>query len=771
MYHVSPSSPGPPPVNDLQFFASAPKNLEALLAGELRGFGISSAVEGRGGASFSGTLADAYRACLWSRLANRILLPLARFPAPTPEALYEGVQGIPWHEHFDLGRTFAIDIMAAQAAISHSHYAALKVKDAIADQFRARTGERPSVRTERPDLQINVYLRRDEAVVSLDLSGESLHRRGYRTAGAAAPLKENLAAAILLRAGWDAIARAGGAFMDPLCGSGTLAIEAALIAADIAPGLRRDYWGFQAWRRHDAEAWHDLIEEAAERRARGLPRLPPIHASDVDARAVRDARTNVERAGLDGYIHIGKRALADCTPPAAGVNGLLATNPPYGQRIGEAETLPALYALLGRVMKERFQGWRAAVLTADPELCRGFGLRVRRMHTLFNGAIECRLMHYELTPEWFHAERPKVESETASGPRPLPAGERGEGAQMFANRLLKNLRHLRSWLRREDIHAYRLYDADLPEYALAVDVYQGEKLWVHAQEYRAPATVDERRARLRLREALGVILEVLEIPEEQLYFKVRQRQKGPAQYEKLAETRAFHQIREGGLRFLVNFGDYLDTGLFLDHRPTRALLRQLAPGRAFLNLFAYTGTASVYAAAGGAASTVTVDMSNTYLDWARRNMMLNGFTGAAHEFIQADCLEWLTRTALKRRFDLIFLDPPSFSTSKRMEGTLDVQRDHVALIRSAVDLLNTSGLLVFSTKLRWFKLNPDGLAALGLQAEDLSRATLPRDFARDPRIHHCWKIVAPDGLPRAGAGETAWEIAVRKTRGGAASTR
>lgn len=730
---MSPFPTGPPPVNDLHFFAPAPKNLEALLAEELRALGIARAVEGRGGASFRGGLADAYRACLWSRIASRILLPLAQFPADTPEALYDGVYRVPWPEHFDVGRTFAVDLAATHSAITHSHFGALKVKDAIADRFRADTGARPSVQPERPDILINVYLRRDVAIVSLDLAGESLHRRGYRLAGAAAPLKENLAAGILLRASWPAIAAAGGAFLDPLCGSGTLPIEAALIAADIAPGLRRAHWGFLGWKQHDDALWRALLKEAAERRAFGLARLPPIRGCDRDPRAVRDALANAERAGLAGRIHLETRALADCAPGRAGNSGLLATNPPYGQRIGNAIELPALYALLGHVMKERFTGWRAAVLTDDPELCRQFGLRVRRMHTLYNGAIECRLMHYELTPEWFHAEQ--------QGPRPLPAAERGAGAQMFANRLVKNRRNLRSWLAREDIHAYRLYDADLPEYALAVDIYEGEKAWVHVQEYRAPASVDEHKARQRLREALGVILEVLEIPREQMFFKVRQRQKGKAQYEKLGEKRNFHEIREGGLKFLVNFEDYLDTGLFLDHRPTRALLRRLAHGRRFLNLFAYTGTASVYAAAGGASATTTVDMSNTYLAWARDNMALNGFTGAAHEFIRADCLEWLDQAAGRRRFGLIFLDPPSFSTSKRMSGTLDAQRDHVALIAGAARLLEPGGTLIFSSNLRRFRLDAPALAALGLAAEDISRATLPKDFARDPKVHHCWKIV------------------------------
>lgn len=728
-------------MNDLRFFAPAPRNLEALLAEELRGLGIASAREGRGGVEFHGDLAAAYRACLWSRVASRILLPLARFPAPDPEALYDGIRSIPWREHFDVDRTFAIDVTAAQAAIRHSHFAALKAKDAIVDQFREQTGARPSVQTERPDININVYLRREEAVVSLDLSGESLHRRGYRLAGAAAPLKENLAAGLLLRSGWADIARAGGAFLDPLCGSGTLPIEAALIAADIAPGMMRAHWGFLAWKRHEADLWDRLLDEATGRRARGLERLDPVDGQDHDARALRDARANAERAGLGGHVRFEQRALADCAPARSGGAGLLATNPPYGQRIGATAELPALYAQLGRVMKERFQGWRAAVLTDDPELCRGFGLRVRRMHTLYNGAIECRLMHYELTPEWFHAERPGSER----GPRPLPAAERGPGAQMFANRLLKNRRHLRAWLAREDIHAWRLYDADLPEYALAVDVYEGERRWVHVQEYRAPASVDAEKAHRRLREALGVILEVLEIPREQLFFKMRQPQKGRSQYEKLAEKREFHEVREGGLRFLVNFEDYLDTGLFLDHRPVRALIRRLAAGRRFLNLFAYTGTASVYAAAGGAASTVTVDMSNTYLEWARNNMALNGYTGAAHEFVQADCLDWLERAGPWQRYDLIFLDPPSFSTSKRMQDTLDIQRDHIALIGAGARRLAAGGTLIFSTNLRRFRLDETALAELGLAAEDLSRATRPKDFERDARIHQCWKIVRREG--------------------------
>lgn len=311
-------------------------------------------------------------------------------------------------------------------------------------------------------------------------------------------------------------------------------------------------------------------------------------------------------------------------------------------------------------------------------------------------------------------------------------------AQMFANRLHKNLRHLGRWLKREHIHCYRLYDADIPEYAVAVDVYQGEQRWVHIQEYEAPRHVDAAKAQARLREAVAVIRETLEIPEQQLFLKVRRQQKGKAQYRKLGAHGQFHTVEEGGNRFLVNFTDYLDTGLFLDHRITRGMLSELAGDRYFLNLFAYTGSATVYAARGGAISTTSVDMSRTYLDWARRNMELNGFGGREHRLVQANCVEWLEQNADRRRFGLIFLDPPSFSTSKRMQGTFDVQRDHVRLIKATVRLLEPDGVLIFSNNRRRFDMERAALE--GLSIEDISRATLPRDFERNPRIHNCWMI-------------------------------
>lgn len=715
-------------MTNLAFFATAARHLETLLAEELRSLGIATAIETRSGVNFQGTLADAYRACLWSRVANRVLMPLERFPAPTPEALYEGVKGIPWEDHFGLEQSFAVHLDSAQSKITHSRFGALKTKDAIVDRFRERTGTRPDVRVLRPDLQIQVYLHRDQATVSLDLSGESLHRRGYRQQGSAAPMKENLAAAVLLRAGWPAIAANGGALLDPMCGSGTLPIEGALIAADMAPGLLRDYWGFLRWRQHEAGPWRDLLAEARDRSTTGLARLGSIRGYDRDPQAIRIALMHLERAGLSGRVHFERRELDDCAPGRGDDLGLVAINPPYGERLGASADLPPLYSRLGDVLKKRFLGWRATLLTGNPELGKHMGLRAHRLHTLFNGPIECRLLHFEVAPDSFVSNRP----------RPLPPRERGEGAGMLANRLAKNLKNLAKWRRREQIHCFRLYDADLPEYAFAVDVYQGERSWIHVQEYAAPRSVDPKRAHRRLREALGVIPEVLDAADDQVFFKVRRRQKGQSQYERLGNRGRFHEVSESGLRFLVNFEDYLDTGLFLDHRDTRRMLGELAAGRHFLNLFAYTGTASVYAAAVGALSTTTIDMSKTYLEWSRRNLALNGIGGAEHRLIQADCRQWLEQTGDEARYGLIFLDPPSFSASKRMEGTLDVQRDHVSLIRSALRLLAPDGILIFSNNLRSFRIDKHALQDLEL--EDISRATLPKDFARSPHIHNCWRI-------------------------------
>ena len=716
----------------LEFFAPCPKGLESLLADELRALGADNVRETRAGVAFGGNLACGYRACLWSRLASRILLTIARFPVSSAETLYAGAQATDWSRHLQPDGTLAVDCSGSAPGITHTNFGALKVKDAIVDQLRAHSGERPTIEVERPDVRVNVHLHHNEATLGIDLSGESLHRRGYRTESGEAPLKENLAAAILLRAEWPAIAREGGALIDLMCGSGTLLIEGALMAGDIAPGLTRDYFGFLYWLGHDATAWETLLAEARARRHAGIAKLPPMRGYDQDMRAIRTAHANATRAGVDDHIDFERRTLAECAPETA-ATGLVVLNPPYGERIGEPGELPTLYRDLGEQLRQHFPGWRAAVLTAsDPGLGRNMGLRARRYHTLFNGSIECRLLHFEITEAWFVREP----SGRAFEIRP------GSSAEMFANRLRKNLQHLGRWARRQDISCYRLYDADLHEYNLAVDIYQSDRTYVHVQEYEAPDTIDPDKARQRLRHALAVIPLVLEIPAEQIFFKQRRRQAGGTQYEKLAETGVFHEVREGPCRLLVNFTDYLDTGLFLDHRATRAMLGELARGKRFLNLFCYTASATAHAGLGGAASTTSVDMSHTYLDWARRNLDLNGLKGSAHQLVQADALRWLVDYR-GPRFDVIFLDPPTFSRSKRMVETLDVQRDHAALIRDAAALLEAGGVLIFSTNYRRFRIDTGVLT--GLAVQDITRKTLPKDFERNPKIHQCFRIT------RAGA--------------------
>lgn len=727
----------------MQFFASCPPGVADLTAAELRECGATQCREFKLGVQFEGSLETAYRACLWSRTASRILMPLTAFSAPTPEALYEGVVAVSWTQHIKPTGTLAVDLAGATSGITHTHFGALKTKDAIVDHIRDRTGERPSINLDQPEVRIDVRLDGDRATVSLDLSGESLHRRAYRARGVAAPLKENLAAAILLRCGWPAIAQAGGEFVDPMCGSGTLPIEAALMALDIAPGSTRSHFGFIGWLGHDRELWRRVMEEAKERRAATSNNRIVLRGYDQDAGAVRAAIENVERAKLRGFVHVERRDLAQLTREGD-ATGLIVTNPPYGERIGDQERLQSIYELLGQKLREHFEGWKAAVFTGNPPLAKAIGINARRTHTLFNGRIECRLLRFEVEPSEFRgAARP---ARTAEQQQELEDEIRAQpGAQMFANRLRKNLQAAIGWAQREAVDCFRVYDADMPEYAFAIDLYgngRGEQ-WAYVQEYEPPRTVAQEAARARRREAHAVIPEVLALPKERIHLRRRRQQKGVAQYEKVGEEREFQDVREGSYQFLVNFHDYLDTGLFLDHRLTRRRIGELARDRRFLNLFAYTGTATVYAAGAGASSSTTVDMSRTYLEWAKRNLAFNKLAGPQHGFVQQDCIAWLRQQqGTTRRYDLMFIDPPTHSRSKRMDEDFDVQRDHVALLMHAGALLAPHGVIVFSNNFTRFKLDREALGAFAI--EDITAATLPWDFRRSPRIHQCFVLTLTD---------------------------
>jgi 23S rRNA (guanine2445-N2)-methyltransferase / 23S rRNA (guanine2069-N7)-methyltransferase len=696
-------------------YLPAARGMEALLVEELHRLGLAGAREQGQGARVECTLEQAYRALLWSRVASRVLVEIAQVDAADAEALYRGIAALDWTALMAPGGTLAIDASGGNEALAHTGFLVRRTKDAIVDRIRDRTGSRPDVDPSRPDFRVHVHVHGERAAVSVDLSGSGMHERGYRRAGAPAPLRETLAAAVLLKAHWPAIAREGGALLDPMCGSGTFLVEGAWIAGDVAPGLLRGQLGSPAWTGHQPSVWRELLADARERRERGLTALPPIVGRDADPEMVERSRTAVERAGLAGRVEVELGAAQQAVAPAP--KGLWVANPPYGRRLGAPVELPALYRALGTALCERFSGWQAAILLGEPALGRHLGLRASRRHTLFNGAIECRLLRFDLA-------RPRADA----GPPTASAA-----SEMFANRLRKNQRRLRAWIAREGIQAYRLYDADLPEYAFAVDIYADH---AHLAEYEAPADVPREVARARRRDVLRRTKEVLGLAADKVHLKTRHRQRSGDPYERL-DAPVEVEIREGPARLLVDLAGHVDTGLFLDHRPLRAWLRELAPGRRFLNLFCYTAAATVHAALGGAPRSASVDLSATYLAIAERNLGLNGIDPRRHRLLRADVRTFVEREPAGA-YDLVLLDPPTFSRSKRMEGTFDLQRDHPALLTAVLRLIAPGGVLLFSTHRRGFRLAVDLPPEFSIA--DVTARTLDPDFQRPPPPHRCWRI-------------------------------
>ncbi len=713
------------------YFATAPKGVEPILVKELTDLGAVQVKQTRAGASFSGDLQLGYKACLWLRTANRVFIVIGSFKAETVEELYGGIRDINWPEHMSPENTLAVDFHSNRSVISHTHFGALKVKDAIVDQFREKYSSRPSIDTIMPDIRVNVHMNRKDVTVSLDLSGISLHKRGYRSDKGLAPLKENLAAAILIRSGWPEISKNGGGFTDPMCGSGTLPIEAAMIAGDMAPGLLREYFGFLKWRQHQPGIWQTLIDEAEETELQRRPDIPPVIGYDRDPGAIKNSIANLDRAGLHGLVHFEKRALKELMPHPGTIGrpGLLVVNPPYGERLGQSRELKQLYSQLGVKLKESFKDWHAAVFTGNPKLTREINIKPSRTDRFFNGSIPCDLVQFDPGADSLGEllESPAIVHGQDSEYRP------SEDARMFENRVKKNLKRLKSWRSQNKINCFRAYDRDIPEYAVAVDIYER---WIHVQEYKAPSSISPEVALKRLKDVVYTLPSLLNVPVENIFLKQRQKQKRTAQYKKQSDFSKTSLVNESGLMFEINLGSYIDTGLFLDHRLTRSMIESMAEGKRFLNLFSYTATATVYAARGGAVSTTSVDKSNTYTRWAKKNMALNGFTQDRHLFLSTDCLNWMGKE--KSRYGLIFLDPPTFSNTKKTGSSFDIQKDHVSLILSAVNLLDDDGTLIFSNNYRQFKMDLDRLSHL--RVEDITASTIPPDFERNSRIHNCWLI-------------------------------
>jgi len=380
------------------FFATCPKTIEGLLRKELLDLGAEDVKETRAGVHFKGSLKTAYRICLWSRLANRVLLHLGTLRAADPDDLYEQVyHRLDWNDHLEADGSLAVDFVSVGSNQFHSHYAALRVKDAVVDQFSHRFGYRPNVDTRQPDIRINVLMKKDQARVSLDLAGESLHRRGYRTQAGEAPLKENLAAALLLRAGWPQLAHEHRSILDPMCGSGTLLMEAALMALDRAPGLTRSYFGFLGWKQHDPKRFTALMEEATRRAEAGVQKNQSLfYGFDWDQRVLDRAAANAVRADLSSFMHFECRDLKHLSPPDLPRPGFLMVNPPYGKRMGGKRALQDLYHAFGDRLKSHFQGWRVSVLTANPDLAKHMGVRAGKIYHFYNGSLPCKLLNFEI---------------------------------------------------------------------------------------------------------------------------------------------------------------------------------------------------------------------------------------------------------------------------------------------------------------------------------------------------------------------------------------
>lgn len=743
----------------MEFVATCPKGFERILADELAGLRIPQVRPLRGQVSFGGELTDAYRACLWSRLASRVLLVLARVDAQDADALYEGLRSVDWIEHLEPGATFAVDAHGTNAQLRNTQFVALRSKDAIVDGLVSARGARPVVDVARPDVRVGVRLSGERATVSIDLTGEPLFHRGYdsRAAERVAPLRPDYAAALLAAGGWFRDVRHQGPTLVALwAGQGSVLVEAATAALDCAPGLLRPHWGFEGWAGHSQAAWEHLLADARARAEAGSDRPLTLIAADGRRGAEAACRRALRAAGLALELEFLPAADALDAARAAGADPLVTCDLSWMDEDSlslEATALSGASAAAGLRMCALVRGTSLdAALRAEPA----------STIDVIVGRDPATLRTYAASAD----VEPPATVRVADARVPVLVA----ATDQFSARLAKVARLRAKWARREDVSCYRVYDADLPDYAVSIELYEGSETpgrWLQIFEYAPPRGVDLELAHRRLLDVLVVAPQVLRVAPENVYLRVRTHARGGSQYadELRADSEARGQrglrrarpgaselplgarlVDEGGLTFEVNFSSRLDCGIFLDHRDTRALLREMMKetrgSKRFLNLFAYTGTATCYAADGGAKHTTTVDLSRPSLDWARRNMDRNGFTACEHEFVQADVLAWVTEQRhTTNRWDLVFCDVPTFSNSSRMRrASFDVQRDHAELIIGVSRLLTREGSALFSCNLRSFEPDVDKLRRAGVVLTDLTAQTIPEDFSRSPKIHHCYLV-------------------------------
>jgi 23S rRNA (guanine2445-N2)-methyltransferase / 23S rRNA (guanine2069-N7)-methyltransferase len=789
--------------------ATSAFGLEAVVVRELGDLGYPAKVARPGRIAFSGDASALCRANMWLRSADRVLVELASFQAADFDALFDTTRDFPWEEWIAADAAIPVGGRSIKSQLSSVPAIQRSVKKAIVERLLAA---RPGV--ELPEtgspIAVEVSLVNDLATIDLDTSGHGLHRRGYRTLTAAAQLRETLAAAMVQLSFWKPERQ----LVDPFCGTGTIAIEAAMIGRRLAPGRKRTF-AAETWLQIPAKAWQAAREEADDL---ALPALPlRIIGCDADAESLKLARYHAGLAGVAEDVHFQQHTFDELT--SSRNYGCVITNPPYGVRMGEEEGIEELYRSIPNVLR-RLKTWSHFILTAHPDFERLVGQQADKRRKLYNGRLQCNLFQFfgpkpprrkdgrqkaggadevgsgegvgDLLPlesanseesrQWQKVpdpvERPAktvAEPSATSITPPLSPPPQGEGDQTgsleedspssslpsqshqprpiqrpafgglhadaerqaadFGNRLKKLARHLRRWPTKRGITCYRIYERDIPEIPLVVDRYEDA---LHIAEFDRPHERTAAEHADWLDHMVRTAAEALETPPELVFVKRRQRQRGTEQYERFDDARVVRIVNEGGLKFEVNLSDYLDTGLFLDHRVTRGMVRDAAAGKRFLNLFAYTGSFTAYAAAGGASETTTVDLSPVYLEWAERNLELNGLAGPQHRLVRADSREFIASLNGRPQFDLAVIDPPTFSNSKRVDDDWDVQQDHQWLLNETLRCMTPGGVIYFSTNSRKFKFDEESLR--GAAVREISKQTVPEDF-RNQRIHRCWRIV------------------------------
>lgn len=722
-------------MNEFEFFARCASGFEKTLSQELKSLGLKRVRPLRGGVAFFGTKADGYRACLWSHVATRIQLVLVRIDAHNADELYRNAAAFTWEDHLAPQATIALEAHGTNQNLRKTTFTALKVKDALCDRMRDKRGSRPNVDAKNPDFAVNIALHEQKATVYLNLAGESLHRRGYREDGTQteAPLKETLAAGMLLLAQWPMRTAEGGCLLDPMCGSGTLAIEAALMASNTAPGLLRTRWGFEGWAQHDTSTWNDIFAEAQAQREYTAGR-PRIVANDLDERTVQIARANAKRAGVDAMIEFHVGDAANMGKALRGLKrnpapGLLVANPPYGKRLLSPGNLVQPYAALATVAREVPSNWDAAIITPDAGIDTSFGRLPHRATPCFNGPIEASIRQYRLSDVAQTCGIVSLDGKQVEVPVADP------NSSQFAARFRKVARDRMRWARKESIDCYRLYDSDLPDYALSIDLYgnmnaHAAEPFVQINELHRPRSADAERAAHHLWDAAALVAAILGMDTCNIVVHAWT----DDEQKRSSDSKRLVLVAEDSLVFEVDISKARQTTLTLAQRLVRRWIRANARDKRIACLFATGGSALLHAAAGGAQSTVVADASKEHVKALRRMFEMNGYTDGRHCFATVDVRAWLAQEAKQRHtYDLVICIPPTWLPPKDAGGKeWDAERDCPALIKSATRILAKGGKLVLVCE--------KNLNLRGISAKDMTQQMTPPDFQRSKQMPHCWVI-------------------------------